>query len=133
MNAIVIFTCFSTSAGSDYESINETITFDVEDLQYEGTLIITDNDALENVEQMFLQIEALPGLFPLVVVDDTAVVTITDNDGEKHLTLVQLVMSVIHHSSSHLNKVASKLYLTHIILLILFCCVLNSYSCCVQF
>ena len=49
-----------------------------------GTLIITDNDALENVEQMFLQIEGLPGRYPLVVVDDTAVLTITDNDGEEY-------------------------------------------------
>ena len=76
-----------SSAGSDYETINETITFDIEDLQYEGTLKITDNDALENVEQMFLQIEAVPGPFPLMVLDDTATVTIADNDGEKHLTL----------------------------------------------
>ena len=61
------------------------ITFDIEDLQYKGTLIIIDNDAQENVEQMFLQIEALPGPFPLAVEEETAMVTITDNDGREHI------------------------------------------------
>ena len=58
------------------------VLFEKEVLQHEGRLIITDNDALENVEQMILQIEPVMGPFPVRVVDDTALVTITDNDGE---------------------------------------------------
>ncbi len=58
------------------------ITFAIEDLQYKGTLIIMNDEVVENVEQFGLQIEALDGVFPVNVVDATVIVTITDDDGE---------------------------------------------------
>ncbi len=58
------------------------ITFAIEELQYEGTLLIMNDEVVENVEQLSLQIEALDGVFRVNVVDASAMVTITDNDGE---------------------------------------------------
>ena len=58
------------------------ITFAIEELQYEGTLIILNDKVVENVEQLSLQIEALDGVFPVNVVDATVMVTIIDDDGE---------------------------------------------------
>ena len=58
------------------------ITFAIEELQYEGTLLIMNDEVVENVEQLSLQIEALDGMFPVNVMDAAAMVTITDDDGE---------------------------------------------------
>ncbi len=58
------------------------ITFAIEELQYEGTLLIMNDEVVENVEQLSLQIEALDGMFPVNVIDAAAMVTITDDDGE---------------------------------------------------
>ncbi len=58
------------------------ITFAIEELQYKGTLLIMNDEVVENVEQLSLQIEALDGMFPVNVVDAAAMVTITDDDGE---------------------------------------------------
>ncbi len=58
------------------------ITFAIEELQYEGTLLIMNDEVVENVEQLSLQIEALDGVFPVNVMDAAAMVTITDDDGE---------------------------------------------------
>ena len=58
------------------------ITFAIEELQYEGTLLIMNDEVVENVEQLSLRIEALDGMFPVNVIDAAAMVTITDDDGE---------------------------------------------------
>ena len=58
------------------------ITFAIEELQYEGTLLIMNDEVVENVDQLSLQIEALDGVFPVNVIDAAAMVTITDDDGE---------------------------------------------------
>ena len=58
------------------------ITFAIEELQYEGTLLIMNDEVVENVEQLSLQIEALDGVFPVNVMDAAVMVTITDDDGE---------------------------------------------------
>ena len=71
------------TADSDFVPIDEVVTFEIEDLRYERTLFITDDNTFENKEQMILKIDPLSSPFPLQVVDDTAVVTITDNDGKE--------------------------------------------------
>ena len=58
------------------------ITFAIEELQYEGTLLIMNDEVVENVKQLNLRIEARDGVFPVNVVDATATVTITDDDGK---------------------------------------------------
>ncbi len=58
------------------------ITFAIEELQYEGTLLIMNDEVVENVEQLSLRIEAIDGMFPVNVIDAAAMVTITDDDGE---------------------------------------------------
>ena len=50
--------------------------------QTEFIIFITDNLALEDVEQFFVEIEPVPGDFPVAVMDNIATVTITDNDGK---------------------------------------------------
>ncbi|XP_064388263.1 uncharacterized protein LOC135336419 isoform X3 [Halichondria panicea] len=70
----------SAIAGRDYQSIDEVITFAIEELQYEGTLLIMNDEVVENVEQLSLQIEALDGVFPVNVMDAAVMVTITDDD-----------------------------------------------------
>ena len=49
--------------------------------QMEVTIFITDNSALEDVEQFTVEIEAFQGAFPVAVMDSIATVTIMDNDG----------------------------------------------------
>ena len=44
--------------------------------------IILDDDVLEDVKQFSLQIEAVPGPFPVTVKNSTATVLIEDNDCE---------------------------------------------------
>ncbi len=68
-------------AGQDYVSIDETITFAIEDLVYEGTLLIMDDERVETLETMTLQIEAVEGVFPVSVKDNLATVNITNDDG----------------------------------------------------
>ncbi len=69
------------------------ITFAIEDLQYEGTLIIMNDEVVENVEQFGLQIEALDGVFPVNVVDSTVMVTITDDDGEITCSMILRIVN----------------------------------------
>ena len=47
----------------------------------EVVIFIIDNSALEDVEQFIVEIEPIPGVFPIAVMDSVATVTITDNDG----------------------------------------------------
>ena len=47
----------------------------------EVLILIRDNSALEEVEQFTVVIEAVEGDFPVAVMNNTATVTIADNDG----------------------------------------------------
>ena len=47
----------------------------------EVLIFITDNSALEDMEQFMVVIEPVLGVFPVAVMDSIATVTITDNDG----------------------------------------------------
>ncbi len=49
----------------------------------EVMILIIDNSALEDVEQFIVEIEPVPGVFPVAVMDDIATITITDNDGSQ--------------------------------------------------
>ncbi len=69
------------TAGQDYVSIDEVITFAIEDLVYERTLLILDDEKVETLETMTLQIEAIEGVFPVSVADNVARLNITNDDG----------------------------------------------------
>lgn len=69
-------------ANMDYTPIDKTITFDIKDEEIEEMFIILDDDVLEDVKQFSLQIEAIPGPFPVTVKNSTATVSIADNDCE---------------------------------------------------
>ncbi len=73
-----------TVDGVDYSGINQTITFQVTDLQHVVQVMILDNSAVERVEQFSVFIAAIPGLFPVAVQNNTAMVSISDNDGMEH-------------------------------------------------
>ena len=45
-------------------------------------VFIVDNSALEEVEQFNVKIEAISGDFPVAVMNSTATVIVTDNDGD---------------------------------------------------
>ena len=74
-----VFVC---ADGEDYNSTNQTVTFEIEDLEKTVSVHILDNSALERVEQFLVSMTALPGLFPATVTNSPAVVSLTDNDGE---------------------------------------------------
>ncbi len=68
--------------GDDYVAIDETVTFQVDDLELTMSVLILDNVAVEDVEQFFFSISPIPGLFPVSVKNSTANISITDNDSE---------------------------------------------------
>ena len=78
------YTCPPTD-GDDFVAVNDTITFGVEETEMEILIFIVDNSALEEVEQFTVKTEAVLGDFPVAVMNDTATVTITDNDGKREL------------------------------------------------
>ena len=51
--------------------------------QIEVMIFITDNSALEDLEQFIVEIEPVPGVFPVAVMDNIATITVTDNDGSQ--------------------------------------------------
>ena len=65
----------------DYLGINQTVTVEVEEVEKEVQVQIVDNAAVERVEQFSVFLTPLPGLFPVAVLNSTAVVSIADNDG----------------------------------------------------
>ena len=73
--------CIIISDVGDYLGINQTVTFEVEDVEKEVQVQIVDNAAVERVEQFSVFLTPLPGVFPVAVLNSTAVVSITDNDG----------------------------------------------------
>ena len=81
---IIEFTgAFFFTDGRDFTAINDTLEFGVDVTQMEVIISITDNSALEDVEQFIVEIEPVPGVFPVAVMDSIATVTITDNDGSQ--------------------------------------------------
>ena len=69
--------------GRDFSAVNDTIEFAVDVTWMEVMIFITDNSALEDVEQFIVEIEAVPGVFPVAVMDSIATITIIDNDGSQ--------------------------------------------------
>jgi hypothetical protein len=65
----------------DFSAVNETVEFGVDVTQMEVIIFIADNSALEDVEQFIVEIEPVPGVFPVAVMDNIATITIIDNDG----------------------------------------------------
>ena len=73
--------CIIISDMGDYLGINQTVTFEVEEVEKEVQVQIVDNAAVEHVEQFSVFLTPLPGVFPVAVLNSTAVVSIADNDG----------------------------------------------------
>ena len=69
------------SDGDDFVAVNDTITFGEEETEMEVLIFILYNSALEETEHFTVRIEAIEGVFPVAVVNSTATVNITDNDG----------------------------------------------------
>ncbi len=78
----------SLQALDDYSPVTEVITFDanttlgIDELEVRVTVLITDNIALEGRESFTVNITAIPGIFPLTVMDSVATVDIDDNDSK---------------------------------------------------
>jgi hypothetical protein len=64
------------------------VTFEAEDVEMEVQTLILDNLAVERVEEFSVFITPVPGLFPVAVENDMAVVSITDNDGTSSKLIV---------------------------------------------
>ena len=74
--------------GEDYIEIdNDTITFQVDELRKTVSLILLDNDEVEDMEKLEVTITPVPGLFPVTVQNSTAMISISDNDGECNVVL----------------------------------------------
>ena len=68
------------SDGDDYIPLNDVITFDIDDLQQSVSIFILDNLIAEDVEFFSVSISPIPGLFPVAVKNNTATISIKDND-----------------------------------------------------
>ena len=71
----------------DYIGINETIQFEIEDREMIVQTLILDDSQLEDVEEFLAVLTPIAGVFPVAVQNGTAVVSIADNDGKKHLIM----------------------------------------------
>lgn len=91
-----IFYTFLHLVGDDYLEINDTITFEADELEKSVLLILVDNSAVEEVENLQVTITPIPGLFPVAVKNNTAVVVITDNDSK----LVHCLIVYVNYSYS---------------------------------
>ena len=60
----------------------ETIKFEVKETRKDLSIIIVDDEALEELEYFNVSIRAVPGVFPVVVKNSQAIVEIVDNDRE---------------------------------------------------
>ena len=73
----------SFTGGQDYQVVEgETIKFEVEETRKDLSIIIVDDEALEELEYFNVSIRAVPGAFPVVVKNSQALVEIVDNDCE---------------------------------------------------
>ncbi len=68
--------------GEDYTRINETITFQAEELKKTVLIFIVDDSRLEDRENFEVTFTALPGLFPVTVLNDTVTIAIVDDDSK---------------------------------------------------
>ena len=67
-------------AREDYVAINDTITFEVDELLKSVFLIIVDDNAVEDVENLQVSVTPVLGQFPVAVQNNTATIIIADND-----------------------------------------------------
>ena len=73
----------SFTGGQDYQAVEgETIKFEVEETRKDLSIIIIDDEVLEELEYFNVNIRAVPGVFPVVVKNSQALVEIVDNDCE---------------------------------------------------
>ena len=71
--------------GLDYTAVNRTITFEIDETEIVVRTLIMDNSALEDLENFSVFIAPIAGIFPVAVKNGTAVVSITDDDGESFI------------------------------------------------
>ena len=86
--------CFYSEAGLDYEPLNISITFEKEDLEIWRRVRIIDDQTLQGKRTFNTVIEAVPGTFPVAVMNNTAAIEIEDDDSE----LLQPCMYVLTHA-----------------------------------
>ena len=79
----------------------ETIRFEVEETRKDLSIIICDDEALEELEYFNVSIRAVPGVFPVVVKNSQAIVEIVDNDREHTHT----------HTHTYAHKVMISVFL----------------------
>ncbi len=92
--------------GDDYAAVNETVTFQVDDLELTMSVLILDNVAVEDVEQYSFSITPIPGLFPVAVKNSTVNISITDNDSECRTVLLLhqcLAFKRVYYHAMHNN------------------------------
>ena len=62
------------------------VTFDIDELEKTEQIIILEDPLLENPETFLINVEPIndleAGFFPVITVDNTATITIVDNDGK---------------------------------------------------
>ena len=71
------------------------IKFEAEETRKDLSIIIVDDEALEELEYFNVSIRAVPGAFPVVVKNSQAIVEIVDNDREHTHTYAHKVMMSI--------------------------------------
>ena len=89
--------CVLFTDGRDFTGINDTLEFGVRETKMEVIIFITDNSALEDVEELTVEIEPIPGAYPVAVFDSVATVTITDNDGSLQKCAFIMQTFISHH------------------------------------
>ena len=78
---------FHLSAGEDFLGFpDDSIIFEVEELEKTLLLEILDDDLVENVEELTVSITPVAGNIPVAVTHSTTTISIIDNDGNNTFT-----------------------------------------------
>ena len=77
-----VFLIFVVVDGEDYQRFSSVVTFEEEETEVRRRVRILDNQVLESTKTFSVVIEAVPGRFPVAVMNSTATVEIRDDDSE---------------------------------------------------
>ena len=86
-------TIFVAGEDGDYEHINTIVTFEEEEMEIRKRVRILDNQVLEPNETFSVVIEAVPGRFPVAVMNSRATVEIEDDDCECFMDSIHCMAS----------------------------------------
>ena len=77
-----MYVLISAAENQDYQQTSSMVTFEKEVMEISKRVKILDNSNLEGTKSFSVMITAVPGSYPVFVVNSTALVEIKDDDCE---------------------------------------------------